>query len=49
MARFCHFWRLTPDQFWDLEMEEYFAMLRYMRKYQQHADNAASGRSRLRH
>lgn len=48
MARFCYFWRISPDEFWDLDVEEYFAMLRHMRRVQQQHDNASSGRNRLR-
>lgn len=30
MAFWCHFWRMTPDQFWGLDLEDYAAMGRYM-------------------
>ncbi len=30
MAAFCHFWRISPDQFWRLTVAEYSAMVTYM-------------------
>jgi hypothetical protein len=33
MAYFCHFWRMTPDQFWDLDLDDYNALSRYVERY----------------
>jgi len=30
MAAFCHFWRYTPEQYWNLTVAEYSAMVDYM-------------------
>jgi hypothetical protein len=38
MATFCHFWRITPAEFWDLDLPEYHAMLRLMEKHKEDAD-----------
>lgn len=49
MASYCFFWRITPAEFWDLDMAEYKAMGRFMRKYQeeqQSAINHAKARGR---
>ena len=35
MAVFCHFWRITPEQFWNLDMDVYHAMSRYMDRYEE--------------
>jgi hypothetical protein len=34
MAQYCHFWRITPGQFEDLGVEEYYAFGRYMQRWQ---------------
>jgi hypothetical protein len=33
MAYWMHFWRLTPDQFDNLEMDAYDGMARYMDRW----------------
>lgn len=48
MASFCHFWRITPEQFWNLDLEEYFALVRYMRRHEARMETHRSGRARLR-
>ena len=30
MPAFCHFWRLSPSEFWQLTVAEYGAMVGYM-------------------
>jgi hypothetical protein len=32
MAAFCHFWRMTPPEFWALTVAEYSAMVDYMQQ-----------------
>ena len=48
MAVFCQFWRITPAQFWDLDLSEYHAMLRLMDKHKEDADRANRRASRKR-
>lgn len=49
MASFCHFWRITPEQFWDLDLDDYRAMSRYMNRYAEEQDRAVKqARSRRR-
>ena len=33
MAYWCHFWRLTPDQFDNLDMDVYDGFSRYMKRW----------------
>jgi hypothetical protein len=32
MAAFCHFWRMTPREFWELTVAEYSAMVGFMER-----------------
>lgn len=34
MAIFCHFWRITPDQFEHMDARAYHAFIRYMNEWQ---------------
>ena len=47
MAVFCHFWRIKPAEFWDLDVADYQAMVRYMDKVNE-AEERAARRSRRR-
>jgi hypothetical protein len=38
MTEFCLFWRITPTQFWDLDVEDYYAMVRRMERYAKEQD-----------
>lgn len=40
MAYYCHFWRMTPEQFWDLDVEDYGALGRYMRRWNEQQNNS---------
>jgi hypothetical protein len=33
MAKFCHFWRLAPGDYWRLTANEYRAMVDYQNDY----------------
>lgn len=35
MATFCHFYKMTPGEFWDLDIEDYEALGRFMTRYHQ--------------
>lgn len=51
MASMCHFWRLSPDEFWDLDVDDYRALARYQHRYieeQERASKSASARHRRR-
>lgn len=37
MAAVCHFWHLSPEDFWDLTVEEYEALRRYQDRYHEEA------------
>lgn len=40
MAAFCHFYRMTPEQFWDLDLDDYHGLSRYMRRYSEEQERA---------
>jgi hypothetical protein len=33
MAYWCHFWRITPDEFDNLDIDAYHGFSRYMERY----------------
>ena len=49
MAVFCHFWRITPTEFWDLDYPEYQAMVRLMDKVAEDAERSARRQARRKH
>lgn len=47
MAKFVHFYGLTPDQFWDLDVLDYRGLARYMNRYED-AEREAMARAKHR-
>jgi hypothetical protein len=33
MAYYCHFWRITPEQFDNLDIDAYHALGRYLKRW----------------
>lgn len=49
MAVVCHFWRISPREFWDLDIAEYRAMIKYQEKVNEEQERQISQvRSRSR-
>lgn len=44
MATFCHFYKMTPAEFWDLDEEDYDALGRYIVKYNKAMEEASRRR-----
>lgn len=49
MATFCHFWRISPAQYWDLEQPEYDAMVRLMERVKEDQDRRNRRAAHKRH